>query len=126
MSWEQPGFRLGSFVANADLSANQFRFVRPVSVDTVDVMSASTQIAIGVQQNKPVAGQAVDICVNGVSKVVAGAAVTVNTEIMSDTVGRAITAATTGNRVQGIALEAASGAGVLIAVLLNKAERLLP
>jgi hypothetical protein len=45
---------------------------------------------------------------------------------MSDTTGRAITAATTGNRVQGIALSSAAAAGDIIDVFLVPAGRILP
>lgn len=53
----------------------------------------------------------------GIVKIEAGAAVSQDANIMSDTSGRAI-AATATNNIMGVALEAASAAGEIIAVQL--------
>lgn len=126
MSWEQPGLKIGSLTASADLSGKQYCFAVLSGAGTVNAAAASNVQCVGVIQNKPISGSTAEIVVNGVSKVAAGAALSVNAEVMADATGRAVTAATTGNRVQGIALEAATAAGQIIAVLLNKGERILP
>lgn len=63
------------------------------------------------------AGEMVPVDVLGTTTVEAGAAVAAGATIESDASGRAITWATSGPKI-AIALEAASGAGVMIEVLL--------
>lgn len=120
MAYEIPGFSF-TLVAAADQSASQFRFI---DVDTNGkgvTPSAAGQRVVGVRNNKPKSGEAATVIVSGVSIVEAGAPVTVGADVMTDTSGRAIVAATTGSAIAGIALEAASGAGQFIAVLLSPA-----
>jgi hypothetical protein len=76
----------------------------------------------GILQNTPDINQACDICRNGVTKAVAGAAIVVATEarLVCDTNGRVITWTATGNKqIVGVALENAGAAGDVIAVLIN-------
>lgn len=117
MSYEVPGFKIGTLTASADNSGNQFRYAKVSGSGTATVCAAPADVALGVIQNKPKAGEAVDVMVTGVSKVVAGAAVAAGAEVGPDAQGRAI-AAVTGTRAFGIALEAASAAGQIIAVAL--------
>lgn len=105
--------------AAADLSANQYRFV---TINTSGQAALTTTLggtADGVLQNDPSA-QAMPgtVAVAGVSKVVAGAAITNGDTVSSDTVGRAITAIT-GQTIHGKALQAATAAGQIISVLLK-------
>jgi len=76
--------------------------------------------SVGVIQDKPnAAGVESEVAVvDQISKVVAGAAVNEGDQIMSNASRQGITA-TTGNFVNGFALAAASGAGVIIPVLLT-------
>jgi hypothetical protein len=124
MAYEIPGFANGTDTASADLSAQQFRFVKSSGAGTVTVCAAATDLPIGVLQNKPVAGQAANVMITGVSKVVAGAAVAAGVEVGPDATGRAI-AAVTGTRSKGISREAATAAGQIIAVDITH-ERLVP
>lgn len=117
MSFEQPGFKPAALNAAADLSAKQFLGVKVTADRAVNVVSASTDKSIGILQNKPLSGQEAEITHNGVSKAIAGAAVTVGVEVMFDTNGKVI-AATTTNRAVGVALQAAGGANEVIPVLL--------
>lgn len=121
MSYEIPGFKLGTLKASADLSANQYHFASISGTGTVGLCGAGLE-AIGVIQNKPASGDVVELDCDGVTKVVAGAAITPGTEarVMSDGTGRAITATST-NKVLGFALEAATAAGQIIAVKLRAA-----
>lgn len=118
MSYEIPGFKLGTLKASADLSAKQYHFVSISGTGTVNSTGAGLG-AVGVVQNKPASGEAAEIDCDGVTKVVAGAAITPGTEarVMSDANGAAITATAT-NKVLGVALEAATAAGQVIAVKL--------
>ena len=137
MSFESPLFKPPGFTAGADLSAAQFRFVKLNGTD-LQVVQATVagEDVLGVQQTNPdTAGQPVTVMTAGVSKVVAGAAVAIDDLVTTDTVGRAIVATSgrtdtsdggaandplIGSFVHGRALEAASGAGIIIAVLLDK------
>lgn len=105
--------------ANADLSSYQHRFVKLTS-GKVTYCNTTGEQAIGVLDDKPSAAN-VACCVLGfngnVAKVEAGAAVSQGAEVMTDTVGRAITWLTK-NAKLGIALNAASAAGEKIEVLL--------
>jgi hypothetical protein len=117
MAYEIPGFSF-TLPSAADLSATQFRFVNADATGKAAVPAAAGRV-IGVRQNKPKANEATTIVASGISMVEAGAAVTAGDDVASDNVGRAITAAGATTIVAGIALETASAAGVIIAVLLT-------
>lgn len=68
-------------------------------------------LCYGVLQNMPAAGDAADVGLFGISKVVAGASVTMGAEIMCDASGRMITwVAGSGYYKVGMALETTSAA----------------
>jgi len=117
VSFEIPGFKF-TRIAAADLRTHQYKFVNIDATGKAALAGAGTR-AVGVQQGKANTNEAVEICHDGISKVVAGAAVTAGDEVMSNATGQAITATATNQRL-GVALEAASGAGILIAVLLDR------
>lgn len=117
MAFEIPSFTLGTQKANADLSSSQYLAVVINSSGNVAVAGAGADIA-GILQNKPTAGHACDVCVDGVSKAVAGGSVTAGAKLMTNASGQLITATAT-NKAVGIALDSASGAGVVIPVLLK-------
>src|SRR6185437_1312613 len=86
---------------------------------TVTVAATSATVCHGVLQNDPVSGGVADVCVAGVSKVVAGAAITLGANLMSDTAGRAITATSAvTNPVIGYALNQATAANQIISMLV--------
>lgn len=114
MAYEIPGFSF-SLVAAADLSTHQYKFVNIDATGKAALGGAGTR-TVGVLQNKPTSGQIGTVVVTGVSKVVAGAAVAAGDSVQSDATGRAITLAA--GIGEGVALQAASGAGVVIPVLL--------
>jgi len=126
------GFTAVSTYASSDVNGVQaFRFVRLTASQTIDRCSAITQVPLGVvQENVDVAKVALgkvvaNVRLVGISRVTAGAAVAINSEVSTDTTGRAIVAATT-SRVAGIALQAAAAAGDQIDVLLVPAGRVMP
>ena len=64
-----------SFTAEVDLSSWQYKPVKIGSANmTVDKADADNDPTIGILQNKPVAGQPAEVCVAGISKAIAGAA----------------------------------------------------
>jgi len=117
VAYEQPGYKF-SLIASADLSTHQYKFVDVNASGQAALAGAGTRCC-GVLQNKPTSGNVAEINHDGISKVVAGAAVTAGNEVMSDASGRAVTATAT-NQGLGIALQSAGAAGVLIPVLLDR------
>ena len=104
--------------AGADLTAAQYRFVKPSSGGVVRC-SVAGEAAIGVLQNDPDNTQAATVAIDtSCTKVVAGAAIAVDAQVTTDNQGRAITA-DTGNLILGRALLAAGAAGEIITVLLQ-------
>lgn len=120
MAFEVPG-RLVTFVAVADFSASQFRFVNTDANGKASLPTAGGR-AVGVRQNKPKTNEGATVMIDGISIVEAGAAVANGANVTSDAAGRAITAAA-GNEILGHALETAPAAGVMIAVVLRPAGR---
>lgn len=107
-----PGSPNAPLLAGADLSANQYRFVKPSATEgKVVVMAAATDRPIALQLDLPAAdGRPGEFVQFGIYPVEAGAAVAYGAEIQTDNVGRAITAVATGY-VLGRALQAAGAAG---------------
>ncbi|SCM71512.1 hypothetical protein KL86PLE_100245 [uncultured Pleomorphomonas sp.] len=119
-------------LAGADLSSSQYLFVK-LDANAQVVVAGAGEDAIGVLQNKPAAGQAATVRVGGLSKVVAGAAITAGARVASDASGKAKTAvaatvntsdtgaaadAVVASFSMGHAFEAASGDGQVIEILL--------
>lgn len=113
-------FSIPGLLAGGNLSANQYRFVKPGATEMqVVACTGVTDKPIGVQLDKPdAAGKPVDTVSIGTVPVEAGAAVAIGAEVQTDASGRAITLASTGFSV-GRALSAAGGAGERITVALN-------
>ena len=84
---------------------------------TVALQTTQGAQCYGVLQNAPALGAAANVSIHGITKVVAGAAITAGQELMADVNGRAIPQTAT-NRKVGMALEAAAGAGAMIAMLI--------
>jgi hypothetical protein len=71
MAYEAAQVKVGNWTASADLSTKQYHFVKMSGDNTVTVCAAITDVPIGVLQNNPKSGQAAEVCVFGVTKVVA-------------------------------------------------------
>lgn len=125
-------------LAGADLSSSQYHFVK-LDTNGEVVLSGAGEDAIGVLQNKPADGQAATVRVGGLSKVVAGAAITAGARVASDASGKAKTAvaatvntsdtgaaadAVVASFALGNAFEAASGDGQIIEFLLARSGAL--
>lgn len=109
--------------AAADLSAARYHIARLTAAQTCNIASLDTDDAIvGVIQNKAESGERVTIADGGTSKIVAGAAVTVNVLLTTNGSGRAV-AAGSGDYVIGRALDAATGNGDVIKARLYKPTR---
>lgn len=111
MAYEAPQIKIGTWTASADLSSKQYHFVKLSGDNTVTVTAAITDKTVGVLQNAPKSGQAAEVCVFGVTKVVADGTLAAGNLIgtSADAQADAIAAGTdTTVYVVGQALEAAS------------------
>jgi hypothetical protein len=110
-----------AFTAGAAIAP--YRIVRLASADTVEQASTLGQALIGVNTDLTiVANERVEVAVQGIAWVEAGAAIAIGALVTTDSVGRgaaAAPAAGTNNRHIGIALDAAVAAGDQIRVLLS-------
>jgi len=114
-----------TLVAAADLSTNQYNFVKLDSSGNAAAITALTDTAIGVLQNDPTSGQEAEVLVIGGSKLVAGGAIGEGALVGTSTSGRgsALTPSGTAGasvpRFFGVALTEASAANDLFTVLVN-------
>lgn len=102
-----------SFKAGADLSATQYRFVKLSAADTVVAAAATSDLPVGVQQDKNTSGNEVNVMMIGRSFVEAGAAISVGALVGSNASGKAVAKTTNDNVVMGMALTAAAADGDL-------------
>lgn len=114
MAYEIPGFSF-TLPAKVDLN-NQWRFVNIDATGNALYASADGRV-IGVLNNKPKATQPATIVQNGVAMVEAGAAIALGADVSAGANGVALTAAS--GIKTGVALEAATATGQIIAVLLK-------
>lgn len=108
MAFEIPGL-MHTEVAGADLSADQFCFVK-FSSGTIAICAAATDIPIGVLQNTPLSGESAELMLDGISKLIAGGTIAAGGQIGTDASGHAVAyVAGTGttNYVVGTAMQAA-------------------
>jgi hypothetical protein len=93
MAWEGAQTCIPGVTAAADLSANQYQFVKESATGMV-VNTTNGGRCDGVLQNAPgAAGEAAAVAIGGVTKVKAGASFARGAALMSDAVGKAVTAA---------------------------------
>lgn len=107
-----------SFNAGADLTGKQFFFVKLDASGDV-VLAGNGERAIGVLQNDPAQDEAASVRLEGISKVVSGAAVTLPNLIGSDAAGKAVPAAST-DQTLGEALSTSGADLTVISVHLFK------
>ena len=110
---------LGTLLAASSLTGSQYLFAKVDSAGKIAVAGAG-ELAIGVIENKPGAGEPVTVAIYGVIKVKAGATFAAGAKIAANAAGKAITA-TTGQQINGIALEAAGAVDQVVSVLLVRA-----
>jgi hypothetical protein len=98
-----------------------YRIVVPgATAGTVQQAAAASGKSFGVSWDVgPVTGERLDVCHSGIHLVEAGAAFAAGDPLTSDAQGRAVLANTAGQRVIGIAQEAAGAAGDLVQALVN-------
>lgn len=119
MAFEQPGFKLGQFEASADLSSDQFKYVKLDGSNQLALAGAG-DAGLGILQDKPDAqGQAGTVMAGGVSKAVTGASYSEGAKLTPDASGRLVTATAT-DEIVANALSDSGGADELQEVLLSR------
>ena len=122
MAVELPQFSY-TLSAAEDMSSAQYHFVvHTATAETVDLADSQGEEILGVVQNNPTSGKDATVTFSGLSKVVAGEAITAGDKITAGADARAETAAT-GDFVAGVALTAASADGEFITVLVQPGAR---
>jgi predicted RecA/RadA family phage recombinase len=116
MAFEVPGKMYTGGIANADFTAEQYKGCILNSSGMVVLAGLNAPSLLGVIQNKPGAGEAVSIMMDGISIMIAGAALTPG-PVALDAQGRVVAAAA--NPVVGYALEGAGAAGIHVPVMLG-------
>ena len=87
---EIPG-RVITREAAADLTTKQYHWVKLDNAGRVAAVTAVTDIPYGILQNDPHAlGVAAEVMVDGVSEIVAGAALAAGAQVTTNNVGRAV------------------------------------
>lgn len=104
--------RIPGLVAGADLSAKQYLLVRLASTaKTVLVAGAATGALIGVLQNDPKSGEAASVVCAGLTKSIAGGAISPGDLVTANSTGQCVATTTANNKVVGKAVTAATTAG---------------
>lgn len=121
MSFEIPGFSF-TLDAAADLSTHQHKAVVVDGNGRAALAGTQGVMVAGILQNKPNAlGVAAAILHSGITKMVASAAISRGAKVTTTNAGKAVTSAST-NITLGVALEAATADGQVIAVLLGNSH----
>jgi len=121
MAYEGAQIKFGNLTAAADLSSKQFHFVKLASATTVNVCNNIADVPIGILQNAPTSGQAAEITIFGISKVVAdgnlaaGNIIGTSADSQADAITRGSDSTVT---VMGVAIEAGA-AGETVTMFLN-------
>jgi len=118
MAYEVLRTKLGTLKAAADLSAKQYHAVKVSAAGAVNLAGLGED-AVGIIQNKPILGEAVELAIEtDVTKMVAGGIVGAGTKVAVDANGKAKVAAA-GQYIIGTALEATGAADELLTLLLK-------
>lgn len=110
-----------SFVAGADLRLKQRYGVKISAVDTIVLIAAATDRAIGVLQNKPNIGEPAEVMVLGKSRVISdgsGTAIAAGDPVGFSADGIVVKKATDNDACCGISYSVSAAAGVIITVFL--------
>lgn len=112
---------VATFAASGDLSGNQFCLVKLDANGRVEVTAATTDLPIGVLQNKPDAlGKSASVLLAGVTKLKASAAIPLPNTIGCAAAGKAATqTGNSANPVIGHALTAAGADGEIFTASVN-------
>jgi len=97
-----------AYVAENDLSSDQFKLLELSADFQVDVIDGADDHVIGVLQNKPEAGQHASVAILGATKVLAGDTISAGDLWKANATGFAVAASSGDDGVLGIAESGAS------------------
>ncbi len=121
-----------TFNAGADLRTHQFKFVKLDANGDVILASAAGESCVGVLLNKPNTGEQAEVCVHGICKVQADAALNEGDRIATSADAQAkaasalVQATGAASNVLGIMLTAPGAAGVVGTALINAVGGVVP
>lgn len=109
-----------TLVAGADLSNKMYCLVK-LDSDGNAVLCGNNEVAIGILDGKPKAGERSAVNILGTSQVVAGGSIPIGSRVISNTEGKAIALPTDAGtyNVIGIALQSAGSDGEIIEILIR-------
>ena len=114
-----------TLVAGADLSSNQYTFVKLDSSGQAVDSSGATDIPIGVLQNAPTSGQEAEVLIVGGTKIVAGAAIGEGALVGTSSAGKAVALVAgtdTTKYVVGTLLTESAADGNIVTAVINCAN----
>lgn len=121
MAYELPQFKLPGLkvASSADLSSEQFFVLKLVSEGEVDV-AASSDLPIGVLQNKPEGDETAEVMATGITKMVAGSTIAVGKQIGVNANGEAEEFSETASEFMvGVSYTSAGSSGEIISAGVN-------
>jgi hypothetical protein len=127
MAWNQPGFCTGALKADASMASNQHHIVKADTTNNqFTLCDTDGERGLGILQDTPGSGEAGDIMLMGISKVVVGTGETlvagqhygVDANGEAKTIEATVTGADVGDHVLGVVLEGAA-AGELATVTIG-------
>lgn len=118
------GSDIGVLKATADLSAKQYTFVRMDTANNDQVVSCTDEAdnVLGVVQNTPALGEAVQLRVVGITKIKLGGTVTRGDRVGPSATGTGISIATGVGQAAGIALQSGVIGDIISMLLVPEAE----
>ncbi len=120
MSYEE-ALKTISIEASGDLSSDQYKFMEVDANGQIALVGTLGGESIGVLQDKPAAIDRVgSVGIDGVTKVIASAAIAAGADIVSTALGLAVTHSADGQIIMGTAMEAATAADDVIAMAIDK------
>ena len=112
-----------SVIAGADMSANQYKFVKLSADNTIVLCSGTTDDMLGVLQNKPKSGEVARVRIMGVSRILVGASpLTYGTKVGTDANGTAVAKTADKSKYLGVVVKGAGAAAestVLVFGVMN-------
>lgn len=114
MAKQYDGQDISNAKAEGDLSSYQYYFVEVSGNDQVDVCDGTTDVVLGVLQNKPTTGQTAIVRIYGHTKVSANAALTAGNVVGTSSDGQAAAVTlgtTTGQNAVGVVTKGCGSAG---------------
>lgn len=108
--------------AAEDLSSDQYRFV-VLDAGKIRRPNSASEIAFGVLQDAPESGRAGSVCVQGITKVVGGGALTENSYVKPEyndasDAGKAVVTTTADDNVRGIVVDPTTAEDEVGSILL--------